>query len=168
MLEVSQKRSKKMQNKICLPELPLTGSCQCGAVRYSLLGAPIVFYICHCKECQKQSSSAFGESFQVYQADLEVTGEVKTYQRGSESGSVVKCEFCANCGTRLFHRRKSNPNVLNIKAGTLDNTSWLEPAGHIWTGSKQAWVKIPKDALAYKGQPDNYDALIAKWNEQIM
>lgn len=153
--------------EINIPELPLAGGCQCGAVRYLLSGAPIVFYICHCLECQKQSSSAFGESFRVHQADLKVTGEVKTYQRGSASGSVVECDFCPNCGTRLFHRRKSNPNVLNIKAGTLDNTSWLKPAGHIWIGSKQAWVKIPKDVLAYEGQPDNYDALIKRWQEMV-
>ena len=36
------------------------GGCQCGAIRYQLLRAPVALYACHCRDCQKQSSSAFG------------------------------------------------------------------------------------------------------------
>ena len=43
----------------------LTGGCQCGEVRYELTGAPHKLYICHCRECQKQSASAFGISVVV-------------------------------------------------------------------------------------------------------
>ncbi len=153
--------------KINMPDLPLTGGCQCGKIRYTLSGTPIVFYICHCFECQKQSSSAFGESFRVNIADLKIEGKVKTYQRGSASGAIVECDFCPNCGTRLFHRRKTNGDSLNIKAGSLDDSAWLKPAGHIWTGSKQAWVIIDDDALTYEKQPDDYDALIGRWGEMV-
>jgi len=153
--------------KINIPDLPLMGGCQCGAIRYSLSGKPIVFYICHCLECQKQSSSAFGESFRVNIADLEIKGEVKTYQRGSASGAIVQCDFCPNCGTRLFHRRKTNGNSLNIKAGSLDDSTWLKPAGHIWTNSKQAWINIEGDALSYEKQPKSYNTLIERWGKML-
>ncbi len=157
----------KIHDKILMPNLPLTGGCQCGAVRYELSSKPIVFYICHCSECQKQSSSGFGESVRVNIDDLEINGEVKTFERGSTSGNILQCDFCPNCGTRLFHRRKSYATTLNIKGGTFDDTNWLKPAGHIWTRSKQAWVKIGKDELAYARQPDNYDGLIKRWGEMI-
>ena len=39
---------------------PYTGGCQCGAVRYVLTAEPIRIGACHCKECQRQSGSAFG------------------------------------------------------------------------------------------------------------
>ncbi len=156
-----------MQNKISIPDLPLKGGCQCGAVRYVLTNKPIVFYICHCTRCQKQSSSAFGESFRVYAADLEVAGEMKTLQRTAPSGFTFSCDFCPNCGSRLFHQREENEAVVNIKAGSLDDTSWLKPAGHIWTSSKQAWVIIPDDALVYEQQPDNYDELVKRWAEIV-
>ena len=42
-----------------------TGGCQCGAVRYAIGGAPLALYVCHCRECQKQSASAFGISLEV-------------------------------------------------------------------------------------------------------
>ena len=156
-----------MNETIALPAFPITGGCQCGAVRYRLDAPPVVFYICHCTECQKQSSSGFGESFRVRRSDLTIEGELAPFERESASGGVVG-EFCPRCGTRLFHHRGKYAEMLNIKAGTLDDTSWLRPAGHIWTRSKQPWVKIGADELAYERQPEDKDAaLIARWNAMV-
>jgi hypothetical protein len=41
---------------------------------------------------------------------------------------------------------------ISIKAGTLDDTSWLKPQVHLWTKSRQPWVIIPDDADAYETQ----------------
>jgi hypothetical protein len=49
-----------------------TGGCQCGKVRSSSEGAVLALYICHCRECQKQSASAFGMSLQVPRSGLQV------------------------------------------------------------------------------------------------
>ena len=38
----------------------LTGQCQCGYVKYHVAGIPVTMFACHCKECRRQSSSAFG------------------------------------------------------------------------------------------------------------
>jgi hypothetical protein len=40
-------------------ELPQTGGCQCGALRYEITQAPIMVYTCHCTDCQRMTSSAF-------------------------------------------------------------------------------------------------------------
>ena len=150
--------------KVTLPNFPVAGGCQCGSVRYALKGPPVTFYICHCTECQKQSASAFGQSLRVRNEDLAVAGNLTRFARKSPNGSVLSCEFCRDCGTRLFHRRETYRNELNIKAGTLDDSSWLFPAGHIWTGSKQAWISVAPDDLAYLGQPPDFSALEAKWH----
>lgn len=155
-----------MIDKIQIPALPLEGGCQCGTVRYQLNGAPVVFYICHCTACQKQSASGFGESFRVRRDDLQVTGDLKTVERMGASGNVLAGDFCPECGTRLFHRRTRYSETLNIKAGSLDETGWLRPAGHIWTGSKQPWVIIPDSELSYPKEPDDNDAaMIVRWGE---
>ena len=57
-------------------------------------------------------------------------------------------------------RRKG---TISVKLGTLDETGWLRPVGHIWTASAQPWVQIPEDALHYAGQPENLKALIEAW-----
>ena len=39
--------------------LPQTGACQCGALRYEITEAPQLVYTCHCTECQRLTGSAF-------------------------------------------------------------------------------------------------------------
>lgn len=150
--------------KIKLPTFPLTGGCQCGAVRFELKAAPIVFYLCHCSDCQRQSSSAYGESVKVNAADVEVDGALCAFHPIADSGTVKTCEFCPKCGTRLFHGRKPGAPTFNMKGGTFDDVSWLRPAGHIWTVSKQPFIEIGADELSYDRGGD-YDALAERWRE---
>ena len=79
----------------------MEGGCQCGAVRYRIEGDPVSLIACHCKECQRQSGSAFGMSLVVRTTDFKLTGDVKIYRRPSDSGKHVNCAFCPECGTRI-------------------------------------------------------------------
>lgn len=147
-----------------MTEFYQTGGCQCGQIRYKLTKRPKVIYCCHCTQCQKQSSSAFGISVRVDAEALTIIGKCQSFERASPGGDAM-CEFCPSCGARLFHRRKSYADKLNIKGGSFDDTSWIKPAGHIWTSSKQKWVVLPEESLRYKAQPENYDALIAAYQQ---
>jgi len=129
------------------------GGCQCGAVRYFIEGAPVVLAVCHCRECQRQSGSAFGMSLIVKKESLAVSGEVKCYRRIADSGNPIDCYFCPTCGVRIYHDPQKLPDTYNVKAGTLDDTSWLEPAVQVWTKRKQPWVTLPDDLAAVTGQP---------------
>lgn len=130
-----------------------TGGCQCGKVRYRLSGEPLNLAVCHCKECQRQSGSAFGMSMLVPQANLAVEGELKSYERSSESGRPVRCFFCPECGTRVYHVVTWAQGTLTLKPGTLDDTSWLSPRVHSWTKFKQPWVEIPEGMPQHATQP---------------
>ena len=144
-----------------------SGGCQCGAVRYQLSAAPLTLYACHCTECQKQSTSAFGMSLQVPRGGFRIVkGEPKVWRRTADSGMAVHCYFCGNCGTRLYHDAEFARDTVNIKPGTLDDTSGLDPVANIWTGSAQPWVHLSDDLLNYAAQPDDYDPLIARWRAQ--
>src|SRR5262245_47987104 len=57
---------------------------------------------CHCKECQRQSGSAFGMSMIVPDDSLLVTGETKTFVRIADSGNGNVGVFCPNCGVRIY------------------------------------------------------------------
>ena len=129
------------------------GGCQCGAVRYRVEGEPIAVGICHCRECQRQSGSAFGMSFIVRKEAFSLSsGQVKTFTRSSESGRPVVCAFCPECGTRIYHDIRWLDGVLNIKPGTFDDTSFLRPTGQVWTARKQPWLELP-DIRSFAGQP---------------
>ena len=73
---------------------PYTGGCQCGSVRYVLTTEPIRLLACHCKECQRQSGSAFGMSMPVKKDSLTVTGLTKHVTRIADSGNEVMGVFC--------------------------------------------------------------------------
>ncbi len=135
-------------------EKPREGGCQCGALRYSVVGAPIALAVCHCTECQRQSGSAFGMSLIVPKDAFRMTsGEPRTFERKADSGNTVRCAFCPGCGTRIYHEPAAMAASLNVKPGTLDDTSWLEPVVHAWTRSKQPWVVIPEGVRCFDEQP---------------
>ena len=54
-----------------------------------------------------------------------------------------------------------------VKPGTLDDTRWLRPVGHIWTRSAQPWFPLPPDAVNYDMQPPNLERLIAAWQSHV-
>ena len=122
---------------------PYTGGCQCGSVRYVLTTEPIRLVACHCKECQRQSGSAFGMSMPVKKDGLIVTGPTKQFVRIADSGGEVTGVFCPECGVRIYHVPKSAEDVVSLKPGTLDDTSWLRPGTFIWMKSAQGWVPVP-------------------------
>ena len=76
--------------------------------------------------------SAFGMSMPVpREAVAIIRGQPKEWTRTSSHGREVACLFCGDCGTRLFHNPARNPKITNVKPGTLDDTSWLQPVGNL-------------------------------------
>jgi hypothetical protein len=128
------------------------GGCQCGRVRYRITAQPVMLVACHCTECQRQSGSAFGMSLIVPESGVELDGELKMFERSSDSGRPLKCFFCPECGTRIYHKPSYAP-VINVRAGTLDDTRALEPTMHAWVSSKQPWVQIPEGLPTHAKQP---------------
>src|SRR5258706_6541763 len=115
----------------------MAGGCQCGQVRYEVTAAPLNVYICHCRECRKQSGSALGISVIVRAAELRlVQGELKRWSRPTDSGHILDCFFCAECGSRVWHGDRDREETISIKGGSLDEPPDLSSATHIWTVRK--------------------------------
>jgi hypothetical protein len=89
----------------------------------------------------------------VTKDSLTVTGLTKQFTRSADSGGEVTGVFCPDCGVRIYHVLKSAPDVLSLKPGTLDDTSWLRPSSFIWMKSAQSWFPVPDGVKAIEGQP---------------
>jgi hypothetical protein len=136
-----------------MPEAVIAGGCQCGAVRYAIAEPPLRLYVCHCRECQKQSASAFGMSLIVRRAAFAVMqGETRGWSRHADSGRTMACFFCAECGSRLCHEREGI-DTISVKAGTLDTPMDFSGAVHIWTSRKLPALALPPDAEEYAEEP---------------
>lgn len=140
------------------------GGCQCGAVRYRLTAGRHAVYACHCRECQRQSGSAFALSMPVRRADLVLSGQLGSWSRAADSGARSKCSFCTRCGTRIHHSSSASPDWVTLKPGTLDDTSRIVAAAHLWVRSRQAWVMLDPATATFDTQP----ADLAAWRQQFM
>ncbi len=72
-----------------------------------------------------------------------MTGPTKQSTRIADSGNEVTGVFCPECGVRIYHVLKSTQQIVALKPGTLDDTSWLRPSSFIWMKSAQGWVPVP-------------------------
>jgi len=136
----------------------IAGGCQCGQVRYRIEGPRPVAYACHCRECQKQSASAFGMSLPVARIDFHIEGSLGSWERATDLGSRTHCFFCPACGSRVYHASNRSPDRVTVKAGSLDDTSGVFPVAHIWVSRKQPWVLIEAGVPTHPTQPDDLTA----------
>jgi hypothetical protein len=135
-------------------KLPQTGGCQCGKIRYEITEAPQLVYTCHCVDCQRLTSSAFSMGIAISDAAFRLSGiEPRAIQRAADSGGVVTRWVCPECGTWVCGASSSDNGLCRVRAGTLDDTSWLHPTAHFWTRSKQPWITLPKGDEVFETQP---------------
>ena len=134
----------------------LSGHCLCGKVNYSADAEPVMTAACHCEHCQRQTGTSF--SIIVGMPDEALTFDndeaIKTYNETGESGHSVYRRFCSNCGSPIVTTVDTVPGLTVIKAGTLNDKSWLQPASHIWCDSAQSWLDLGVEITRFGRKPD--------------
>jgi hypothetical protein len=145
------------------PALPLAGGCLCGAIHYEISAYPLLLYACHCTNCQRQSGSAFAMNMLVPTSAFRiVSGEPKPWRRLSPSGAETASWFCGDCAGRIHGTRPSRPETVTVRAGSLDDTSWLAPAAHMFVRSAQPWLDLPP-ADCFDEAPPDFKSLAQAW-----
>jgi len=133
---------------------PMTGGCLCGAVRYESTGDPGFALLCHCRDCQRQSGSAYAAGLRVPAAGFRVTkGEPKFYVKAADSGNEITRAFCGDCGSMLFLRVSARSDLVAIRVGTLDDPSGFRPAADIFVKSAQPWDYMDPNLPKYPTYP---------------
>ncbi|KAH6609607.1 glutathione-dependent formaldehyde-activating enzyme [Trichoderma cornu-damae] len=119
--------------------MPLTGHCLCKAVTYTAaVDAPLATGYDHCDDCQRQTGSTYSLIAVVPKATLTINGPVKTWTGKAASGNSVDRIFCSECGSPIAHDPQAAPDIIVLKAGTLDSEikKTLKPNTEVWTVSK--------------------------------
>jgi hypothetical protein len=127
----------------------MAGGCLCGQVRYSANADPAFVGVCHCRHCQKQTGTAFSVLVGIPKSAMSIRGRLKTFHDTGDSGQPVDRNFCPECGSPIFSDLAVMPGVSFIKAGTLDDTNWLDPKVHIYCDSKERWIRIPEGSQKF-------------------
>ena len=130
-----------------------TGGCLCGKITYSAEADPIFMGLCHCKDCQRSSGSAFEPVIAVPDASLTVQGAPKTYTSKGDSGQAIHRIFCGDCSSNMMSRADIMQGVVMLTTGTLDNASAFNPSMQIYCDSAQHWVHLGGDIKAFPKMP---------------
>jgi len=144
---------------------PYNGRCFCEATRFRINAEPLTLYACHCTDCQKRTGSAFVLSLWVPRKAVEVTfGEAMERDLKGPDGKRRPGRHCPHCAARLWSEPEKRPELAVVRAGILDDTSWLRPVAHIWTRSAQPWFIFPEGVPQYATQPGDFTELIRLWD----
>src|SRR5262245_42659401 len=118
------------------PMQQIAGGCLCGKVRYKAEADPVFTGVCNCKHCQEQAGTTFSIVVAIPTSAFSSTGQMKTFEDTGDSGKPVHRNFCPDCGSPITSVVDIMPGLTIIKAGTLDDSSWLKPAMEIYCDSK--------------------------------
>jgi len=146
--------------------LPLTGGCQCGAVRFACDVAPENVHVCHCRMCQKAVGGPFSVICPVLKTHFRVTrGAISWFA----SSVLARRGFCSNCGTPMIFDYREFPDI-GVLAGCFDDPDAVPPVVQYGNESRVAWYStldsLPGDQPTYSVDPMGYLPRITATNRQ--
>jgi hypothetical protein len=113
-----------------------SGKCQCGEISYSFNRSKVISaHHCHCKDCQRSTGSGKATILFIAKKHIDMIGTLKFYEVKGSSGSHIKRGFCENCGSGILSYSKEIPHINYIKAGTLDDSSWVNVDSNFFVDS---------------------------------
>lgn len=117
----------------------MVGRCLCGDVTVTIGEPRDDVGVCHCRTCRRWTS---GPWMALQAPEARVEGEqLRIYH----SSRFAERGFCAVCGTHIFHRPKTGPE-LAVSAGLFD-TDDLHIAREIFTDNRPVWYRFVADSV---------------------
>lgn len=132
------------------------GTCSCGAVRFRMKSAPMFVHCCHCKDCQRQTGSAFVLNALMEADRVEIlSGQPEPVTMPTESGLPHDIYRCPKCRIAVWSTYGGRTKIRFVRVGTLERPAALPPDVHIYTRSKLPWVTLPAGVPAFDAYYDS-------------
>ena len=121
-------------------KFPIEGECRCGQVKMRITAPPFLTMACHCRGCQRMSSSAYSLSVAVPTVGFVVTqGEPVI---GGLHGELQHY-FCGYCMSWMYTRAPGFDWFVNVRASLLDGADRFAPYIETCTKEKLPWATTP-------------------------
>ncbi len=136
-----------------MAELPLTGGCLCGAVRFELTERPEAAVYCHCHRCQRRTGTAAAPNVRVLPGSFRLLdGEALTHAYVPDGGAPKV--FCTICGGALWSLKGEGGEVGGVRLGAFDEDPEVPFIHRQYVDSAAPWEPLPDDGLPrYGGAP---------------
>ena len=129
-----------------MAELPLTGGCMCGAVRFEIDEPLVSSGYCHCTRCQRRTGTAASASARVAPGSLRVVSGEELLRAWDPPAGFSKV-FCSACGSAMWSRSQEDPSIMSVRLGAFDDDPGIRPSDHTFVAYAAAWEAIPDDGL---------------------
>ena len=116
----------------------LAGGCQCGGIRYTISGHPIMTAVCHCTMCRKAHTAPSVAWALLDESQVTFTRGEPKYFNSSEDGQRG---FCATCGSQICFTASYLQNLIDISIGSLDDPEAVAPTFHFWHSEHLSWAE---------------------------
>jgi hypothetical protein len=129
-----------------MPTLPMTGGCNCGAVRFEVSAPFTMANYCHCRRCQRRTGTASSANGRLAAGAFRVVaGEDELRAWKPESGAEKW--FCGKCGSALFSQLQGADEPYGVRLGALDDDPGVRPSVRQFVAYAAPWEEIPDDGL---------------------
>jgi len=132
--------------------MPLTGRCLCEAISYQIDGPLGPIFNCHCSKCRRWHGAAFRTRASIRRSQFRWLSGEHLLSRFKSSDNVTKT-FCSVCGSNLASFYDSDPDLVGIALGGLEQDPGQRPLAHIFTASKAPWHEINDDLPQFAEWP---------------
>jgi hypothetical protein len=129
-----------------MTELPLTGGCLCGGVRFEVTEAPSRAGYCHCTRCQRRTGTAASPQAGIERGSLRITKGEELIRAYEPDDGFAKL-FCSECGSALWSRHPEDPEVVSIRLGAFDRDPGVRPSYRQFVAYAAPWEPLPDDGL---------------------
>lgn len=129
-----------------MPDLPVTGHCLCGQVRFEISEPFVSAVYCHCTRCQRRSGTAAAASARVVPGALHILAGADLVRCYEPEDGFAKC-FCSNCGSALWSQNPSRPGSQAVRLGTIDGDPGIRPDARQFVAYAAVWEPLPDDGL---------------------
>jgi hypothetical protein len=128
-----------------MPDLPLTGGCLCGGVRYEVTEPLVSASYCHCTRCQRRTGTAASAQARVAPGALRVLRGEELVREFAPQDGWPKA-FCSACGGALWSHHPTD-DIHSVRLGTFDYDPGIRPQWHQFVAYAASWEAIPDDGL---------------------
>ena len=123
-------------------------SCRCGKLTAIATGDPVRVSVCHCRNCQKRTGSAFAVQARWPGDRVTITGTSGSFEQVGGSGNSATFHFCPDCGSDVYFVN-GGPSVhaavadsIAIPLGAFDDPTFATPQFSVWESRKHDWLEI--------------------------
>jgi hypothetical protein len=127
-------------------ELPLTGGCLCGTVRFEVTERPLGAGYCHCTRCQRRTGTASSVQARLAPGSLRITQGERAIRAFVPEQGAEKL-FCGECGSALWSRSQDEAQTISVRLSAFDADPGIPLSYRQFVADAAPWETIPDDGL---------------------